>query len=481
MIQVLLQARRGSPLTRNRSLALIASLTLSVGNVTPQDSGSGPPAEPARELAGLWETKRRFGPDIGGTLLITRRSGRWQAEIAGQTVPAKLAEDSITFELPDGEGKFQGKPGGEGATIRGHWTQATHFSCPVHLTKYGHETWRGIVSPLDDTLTFYMMVKVSRDGSVSAFIRNPERNAGATQYPVARLERHGESVRLFAANKGPEKGGELAVGRYDTRQKLLSLSFRDSRNQFDFRPVKAHAVSDFYPRGRANVPYVYRSPHRFEDGWRTASLEDVGISRAGIEKFVQMIIDTPMDSAASPEVHGVLIARHGKLVLEEYFHGESREKPHDMRSAAKSLTSTLIGAAITAGLPLQVSSPVYEIMNGGNFPPDLDPRKRTLTLEHLLTMSSGLDCNDGDPNSPRREDAMVDENGEPDYYMFTMALNLIRNPGEKVAYCTGGANLAGGVLQRASGRSLPELMQDLLAQPLEIKRYYFGITPAGDT
>jgi CubicO group peptidase (beta-lactamase class C family) len=176
----------------------------------------------------------------------------------------------------------------------------------------------------------------------------------------------------------------------------------------------------------------------------------------------------------------VLIARHGKLVLEEYFHGENREKPHDTRSAAKSLTATLIGAAINAGVPLKPSSPVYQVMNGGAFPPGLELRKRALTLEHLMTMSSGLDCDDEDESSPGREDFMVDESGATDYYKYTMDLKMIREPGEKAVYCSVNPNLAGGVLKRASGRPLPELMHDLLAQPLQIRRYYLGLTPTGD-
>ena len=73
------------------------------------------------------------------------------------------------------------------------------------------------------------------------------------------------------------------------------------------------------------------------------------IDRHGIEAFVQRVIDTPMDSAEVPQVDGIVIARHGKLVLEAYFHGYHRDLPHDTRSAAKSLTATLIGAAMKAG------------------------------------------------------------------------------------------------------------------------------------
>jgi CubicO group peptidase (beta-lactamase class C family) len=176
----------------------------------------------------------------------------------------------------------------------------------------------------------------------------------------------------------------------------------------------------------------------------------------------------------------VLIARHGKLVLEEYFHGENRDKPHDTRSAAKTVTSTLVGASIKAGIPLDVSSPVYRVMNGGVFPSDLEARKKALTVEHLLTMSSGLDCDDGDPKSPGNESYMIDESEEPDYYKFTMALKMIREPGEKAVYCSCQPNLLGGVLQRASGKSLPVLFHELVAAPLQIKRYYMPLTPTGD-
>lgn len=442
-------------------------------------------ARSARELAGLWEAKRRFGPDIRGTLLIKQSNGGWSAEIAGRSVQAKLAGDAITFELPDGANAFRGKFEARRTQIVGHWTQPANveggpYALPVTLTKYGRDVWRGNVLPLDSAITLYLMVKARDDGSVGAFLKNPERNIGLRQYPVDSIELDGESVKLFAAGKDNAKGRVLAGGRYDAERETLSIYLPNRGGTFDFRRVAANEPSDFYPRGRPTAPYVYTPPPAFDDGWPTASLEDVGISRAGLEKFIQMIIDTPIDSVHAPEVHGVLIARHGKLVLEEYFHGESREKPHDTRSASKSLTATLIGAAINAGVPLKVSSPVYQVMNGGALPPDLEPRKRALTLEHLLTMSSGLDCDDADPNSPGREDFMVDESGEPDYYKYTMALKMIREPGEKAVYCSVNPNLAGGVLKRASGRSLPELMHGLVAQPLQIKRYYIGLTPTGD-
>ena len=439
-------------------------------------------ANSANELIGLWEAKRRFGPDIRGTLLIKQGKGGWWAEIAGHSVQAKLAGEAITFELPGGKNAFQGRFEERRMKIVGHWTQpgtdeGGPFASPVTLTRDRHGVWRGYVSPIDSAMTFYLMVKVRDDGSVGAFLRNPERNVGLYQYRVDHIEREGGSVRLLAANKGAEKGRLVAEGKYYTDPERLSFYFPSRGGYFDFRRVAANETSDFYPRGRPTAPYVYVPPPSLDDGWPTASLEEVGISRKGIERFIQKIIDTPIDSVNAPEVHGVLIARHGKLVLEEYFHGEHREKPHDTRSASKSLTATLIGAAITAGVPLKVTSPVYRVMNGGTFPPDLEPRKRALTLEHLLTMSSGLDCDEEDESSAGNQERIPPS---VNLYTFAMGLKMVREPGEKAAYCSIGANLAGGVLSRVAGRSLLDLMYDYLAQPLQIKRYYMGITDDGD-
>lgn len=436
----------------------------------------------AKELAGLWEAKRRFGPDVRGSLLIKQTGGNWQAEIAGRLAAVKLTGDAVTFELSDGRGAFQGKFDSRRTKIVGHWIQpatveyGTQYASPVTLSKDRQNIWRGEVSPLEDTMTFYLMIKVRDDGSVGAFLKNPERNVGR-QIRIDHIEQNGDSIKLFAADSNGEKGRVLVEGKYYADRETMSIYFPTRGGTFDLKRVQ---TSDFYPRGRPTESYVYAPPLAFDDGWQTASLEDVGISRAGIEKFIQMIVNTPIDSVSSPEIHGVLIARHGKLVLEEYFHGENREKPHDTRSAAKSLTATLVGASIKARVPVDVSSAVYQVMNGGAFPSDLEPRKKALTVENLLTQSSGLDCDDADPKSPGNEDNLLDQTEQPDYYKFTLALKMIRNPGEKSIYCSVQPNLIGGVLQRASKQSLPVLFQNLLAEPLDIKRYYLPLTPTGD-
>jgi CubicO group peptidase (beta-lactamase class C family) len=439
------------------------------------------PPNPAKELAGLWAAKRHFGPDVRGTLLVRKGANGWRAEVAGQSSPAHVEGDAVTAEFPDGKGSFQGKFDEKRTKIVGHWAQprrvenGTPYASPVALTGIGQDLWKGEISPLDDELTLYLLLKNQADGSVEAVVRNPERNVGRF-LEGARIEREGDAVRLVSKPSPGQKRQVLAEGIY--QEDTLRL-FPPLGGTFDFRRVKAGEASDFYPRGRPAVPYRYSVPPEVGDGWPTASLEEVGIDRKAIEKFVQMIVDTPIDSVHAQEVHGVLIARHGKLVLEEYFHGEHRDKPHDTRSASKSLTSTLAGAAIYAKLPVDVTSPVYRVMNGGTFPPGLEQRKRALTVEHLLTMSSGLDCDDRNSSSAGNEDVMQGQSAQPDWYRYTLDLKTVRDPGEKAVYGSANPNLLGGVLAKATGRSLPVLFHELVAEPLGIKRYWLNLSPTG--
>ena len=437
----------------------------------------------AKDLVGIWEAKRYFGPDVRGTLLIRQINNKWQAEISGYSATTKLDSNDITFELPNEKGKFRGKFDQNRTRIVGHWIQPAGvqngtIASPVMLTKNGRDFWKGNVVPLDDTMTFYLMIKARDDGSIGAFLRNPDRNLGWTRYRIDRLEREGEKVKLFTANKENEKGRLLVEGIY--HDDILTFSSGLRGGSYDFRRLDKTESSDFYPRGHSTETYRYMPPPTLDDGWQTASLEEVGISRASIEKFIQMIIDTPIDSVNAQEDHGILIARHGKLVLEEYFHGENRDKPHDTRSASKSIASDLIGAAIYSGIRINPNDFVYRIMNNGEFTPDLEPRKRALTLEHLLTMSSGYDCDEGDPKSAGFEDNMWEQNEEPDFYKWTLALKIIRAPGEKAVYCSAGANLTGGVLARAAKESPQELFHKLIAEPLDIKQYHLPLSPKGD-
>jgi len=464
---------------------VVACAFAAFGQESPAAKSSIPPNTPsasADELVGLWKAKRRYGPDARGPLVIRRESSGWTADFLGRTFPIKADGSELSFVLANDQGSFSGKLQPGDGSIAGHWTpprsviHGARFAGPIVLKADGANRWRGNVVPRDDDFTLYLMVQKRPDGTVAAFLRNPERNIGVP-YDVDHIVREGNDVKLIGKLRGAP--GVVLSGVYDPENNILSVFFPNRGGTYDFRRDDDEQ-SGFYPRGKNPGRYLYQPPLTRYDGWPTGTLEEVGIDRAGIEKFIQMIIDMPIESVHTPELEGILIARHGKLVLEEYFHGEHRDKLHDTRSAGKSLTATMVGAAIQAGAPLTLSTPVYQIMNGGTFPANLDPRKREMTLEHLLMMRAGFYCNDSDPDAPGNEDILLDQTDDPDYYRYSLKVPMATAPGETSVYCSMMPNLALGIVNRATSEPLMDTFDRLIGGPMQWGRYAWYLDPAGN-
>ena len=116
--------------------------------------------------------------------------------------------------------------------------------------------------------------------------------------------------------------------------------------------------------------------------WRTSTPEEQGIDSQGIANMLDKI------TQASPYVHGFVLIRNGYLVAEAYFAPVAREHIHLLYSATKSVTSALVGIAIQEGFIKAVNQKVLD------FFPEMkaknpDPHLGDLTIEHLLTMSTG--------------------------------------------------------------------------------------------
>jgi CubicO group peptidase (beta-lactamase class C family) len=412
--------------------------------------------------------------------VIERVGPDYHAYLQGWTVPIREDRGELSFTLPDGRGSFQGKRWPDGG-IRGIWLPSLSVAgtgghaTPVRLAPEGRSRWLGAIVPIDEVFTLHLLLRPGSDGSLRALMRNTEREWGAP-FGIDRLLRNGNSVALMAGRPG--RGVDtLTTGWYDPAGDLLTLQFPGRGGSYDFR--RADQGSEYYARDPRAESYVYRRPLARDDGWPVSTVDSVGIDRGALESMVRVVAGMGMDSVNAPQVHALLIARHGRLVFEEYCHGEHRDKTHDTRSGSKSVVALLVGAAMQAGLPVRLSTPVFETMMPGSRPSDLDPRKRAMTLEHLLTMSSGFFCDDSNDQAPGQEDKMWSQAEEPDFYRFLLNVPMASAPGEKAFYCSAVANLALGVIGRAAGESPYYLFERLLAEPLGIHRYGWVTDRAG--
>ena len=439
------------------------------------------------ELIGVWAGKRDFGPVVRGDLTIERLGSNWFAEIAGYRLMVEHVGGVFSFEIPGGLGSFYGRVDGASDTMHGQWIQpgvvgmfGQRFSTPVRLESSTPTHWRGSVHPLPDQVHAYFVLQPGEEGRVRAFLRNPEVNFGRF-FEFSEARRVEDSFELWGTLAWHSETDQqiLLNGVYRREMDLLSVFIEDLGGTYDLVRLDAESMSNFYPRPWAEAPYRYHPPAPFEDGWETTDLGGVGLAVEPIESLVRKIISTPIDAIDSPYIDAVLIARHGKLVLEEYFHGNSRGRAHDTRSASKSLTATLVGAAAHAG-DVTLDTKIYEVMNNGVAPGDLDPRASRMTLEHLITMTSGLACDDWDSESPGGEDRMQNQSDQPDWNRYILDLPMVFEPGEHPAYCSGGMSLAGAVVAQAARMPLTEYFDRYLARPLEMGVYHTNLMPTGE-
>ena len=205
---------------------------------------------------------------------------------------------------------------------------------------------------------------------------------------------------------------------------------------------------------------TYHIPEQTGDGWQTASVTDQGIDQARLVDMLEQV-----HSGKYTGISSILLARSGSLVLEEYFGGFGRDSLHTTRSAAKAITSALAGIAIDQGyiesvyVPILPYFPEYE----GEIE-NWDARKRDITIDHVLSMTSGIRGN---------EDAMYPTD---DWIKFYFDQSLAAAPGEAFSYATSGVVTLGNVITRASGLRIPDFTDRYLFDPLGITDYRWPIT-----
>jgi CubicO group peptidase (beta-lactamase class C family) len=430
------------------------------------------------DLAGLWQSQRIFGPVISGPLLIRKSGNHRSAEISGQQVAVRGDENEVKFALPD-DSRFEGEIESNG-NIRGSWLQprskldGNMFATPVRLLPHA-DGWYGVVTPQPDTGTFYLML-MAKDIRLTAELINPERNLGVFNQ-LSELVREGDSVSIMGRFRGAGQDRLMFRGEYHPDEDVLAIRYPGRGGAYDFRRVDEPTTSGFLARA-AMSGISLTPPPSLGDGWETATPTDVGMDVEVIEKMIRTHVLEPPTSTHDLSIHAILVARYGKLVFEEYFHGFHRNLPHDSRSASKGVTSILAAAVMQSGANLAWDTPVYPLFDTVELL-EQEPERRSIELQHLMNMNSGLDCDDRNPESAANEDYLWDHSTELDFYQHTINVDVVRPPGEVAKYCSASANLAGGAIAAAVNQNLLRLLDRLVAEPMDIKRYSVPNSPDG--
>ena len=221
------------------------------------------------------------------------------------------------------------------------------------------------------------------------------------------------------------------------------------------------------------------APVNLHDGFTVAAPASAGLNVALLTRLKEAVA-----KGGYPKTTSVLVVRDGKLVYEEYFGEGGGDLLNDTRSATKSITSLAVGAAIGDGaIPSQHARAFAYFGDLRPFQNDM-PDKEAITIEDLLTMSSGLDCNDDDDRSPGNEDNM---HPQPNWSRWAVDLPTMQGYGRDSSgfgpwrYCTTGAFLLGQLLQRATHTPVDRYIEKRILRPLGITEWEWPYSPSGET
>jgi CubicO group peptidase (beta-lactamase class C family) len=441
-------------------------------------------------LLGIWGYATDFAPAVGGELTVVRDGGAWRATLSRAEAPVTVEDREVRFALPRGSGRFRGRLREDEGAIEGFWIRpgvtddprfpggpSQPFATPVTLRRAGPGRWRGTVRPLADPFTLYLKVFRTPEGVLMGAFRNPEGNStgGAMQFHISRS---GDSVAFRARADPAEPGPRLAAAL--AGRDTLRVSWPDLGRTVPLARLSPAQAAGFFPRPPGEPAYVYRRPAETGDGWGTASAGEVGIDEAALTRLVRRLIAADPAARRPSLIHSLLVARRGRLVLEEYFHGYGRETMHDTRSAGKTFSSVLLGSAMMRGVPISPETPVYPLLAPMGPFANPDPRKSRITLGHLMTHTSGLACDDNDDDSPGNEGTMQTQRAQPNWWKHTLDLPQAHEPGVRYAYCSANSNLMGAALTTATGTWLPELFERSVARPLQFGEYHWNLMPTGE-
>jgi CubicO group peptidase (beta-lactamase class C family) len=193
-------------------------------------------------------------------------------------------------------------------------------------------------------------------------------------------------------------------------------------------------------------------------------------------------LDEVLRSGRAPGLHGLVVLRDGRPILEHYEAGEdfAWNEPlgpitfgpdvlHDVRSVTKSIVGLLYGIALADGRVPEPSEPLLS-----RFPEYADlaayDRRARLTVEHALTMTLGLEWKEDVPYTSAANSEIAMEQA-PDRHRFALDRPVVEEPGRRWCYNGGASALIGRLIVKGTGRPLPDFAREVLFEPLGISAF----------
>ena len=206
-------------------------------------------------------------------------------------------------------------------------------------------------------------------------------------------------------------------------------------------------------------------------GWKTTSPESQGMDSKILLRMLEAIWEKGID------IDSVLVIRNGYIVLDAYSYPYDSDDTHNIYSCTKSISSALVGIGIDKGYIKDVNQPVLDF-----FPKrvakNFDADKKAMTLENLLTMTTGLDCRD---SYLYQWSGLMQMKWSANWVQFVIDLPMAEAPGTRFNYCNGASFLLSAILQEQTDMNALSFAKRNLFVPLGISDVSWPSNPQGIT
>ena len=221
-------------------------------------------------------------------------------------------------------------------------------------------------------------------------------------------------------------------------------------------------------------------PDWMDDGISTGEVSDVGLNSAPLSQAVADI-----DAGKFGEIHSMLVYKDGLLVMEEYFPGHKYQwvQPnyhgvyvnwdhyhrHNIMSAGKSFISALVAIAIDQGHINSVQDSIWAYLP--NHQHLQTEEKNAITIEHLVTMTSGLEWDEWSAPYLTDANSIIDLWVNcTDQIACILSHDIVHQPASHFTYSGGDMILLGEIVQNATGEDIDDYLEQQLLEPLGIPR-----------
>ncbi len=404
------------------------------------------------------------------------------------------------------------------------WSQTLDFvksdsiTYPIHTANIGRIAFMGQTIPIEnfkeaEFLTAFEL-KEKTDLNIRVFLGNSLTNylhMLSPQLTAAELTENGnyqftfivDDKKIYVENLNAGAGSPVSKNQRTVfRVPLLSSSNEDSWGRFLWNRFLMSGGQDAFTSGEHLLkieirPYIslpeVLAGNCIAEGQIKIIVPEIKINeklvkvqtirplkdwQISTEKFDAAIIEELNRKIATQtykDITSVVVIKDGKLLIEEYFNGATRNTLHDTRSVGKSFASTLLGIAIKDGYIKSETQTLKEFYNLKSFQ-NYSAAKDSITLHSLLTMSSPFDGSDRNLESPGNEENMYPANN---WVVFTLNLPIdeTKAANKRWDYLTAGVVVLGDIIHKSVPNGLQKYADKNLFQPLGITKYKWQFTP----